>query len=109
MFFNSRKLNLTDNPHLYVKALISVVLNCAHLEDLRISKFSNKRDSFQNEDAILILSNLSETLKSLSLDCTLLSSTTIQVSTTMIFSMFIIHFSYIYMYLLNLTNVYVFS
>ncbi|KAK9722883.1 F-box-like [Popillia japonica] len=73
-----KKLNLSDCPHLYVKPLISVILNCPYLEDLRISKFSNKRDTFMNADAVLILSNLSENLKFLSLDCTSLSSTSIQ-------------------------------
>lgn len=77
--FYFRKLNLSDCPHLYVKPLISVILNCPYLEDLRISKFSNKRDTFMNADAVLILSNLSENLKFLSLDCTSLSSTSIQV------------------------------
>ncbi|GJQ69905.1 hypothetical protein Trydic_g22447 [Trypoxylus dichotomus] len=73
-----KKLNLSDCKQLYIKSLISIVLNCPHLEDLRISKFSNKRESFLNEDAILILTNISEQLKSLSIDCTTLGSISIQ-------------------------------
>ncbi|XP_022913623.1 F-box/LRR-repeat protein 7-like [Onthophagus taurus] len=74
-----KKLNLSDNPHLGAKDLITAVLNCRKLNDLRVSKYVCKSEVLKDDDAVLIFLSTCDRLISLAFDCATFSVSTFGV------------------------------
>lgn len=82
--FQSRSVDFGRNPEMTVKNLMTVVLNCHRLEELKVSKLSSETvlKQLTDEDASFMVSKLCQTLKTLCFNTTNLSNATFEASPT---------------------------
>ncbi|XP_018330655.1 uncharacterized F-box/LRR-repeat protein C02F5.7-like isoform X2 [Agrilus planipennis] len=73
---NLKSLNLAKNPYITIQKLTTCVLNCTGLEEFRLSKWVSLDEilKFDDQDVSPILLNLSSSLRSLTLDCSNLTT-----------------------------------
>lgn len=68
-FTRLKSLNLSHVPGLTIHYLMEAVINCHFLEELKISNIKTPKVYLTDDDAAFIISKISNSLKSLSIDC----------------------------------------
>lgn len=74
-----RSVNFSQNRFIKINHLLSLVLNCHNLEELRLSKYTSINDQLKDEDAAFLVSNVCDHLKILTIDASNLSHDAYQV------------------------------